>query len=690
MLHCAGSVTRTEFACGLPLVSCLLPLFFHHLLQHTCQQPLVSPQLTALQPTAPPLQSVLSVMSNMENPVDQSFNPGSSNSHCSNLSSAYLAIKKIKMRSLVTPALNGGVSPTFNYGSFRNTGDNRTSLAFERHVFEKKVNVSFSFDPSVMQCVLCLARGPHEIVNCSDRSVFVLSDQSFPAVLPSTSEKDCIRVIRVENGSLWDLVNSFLDVTRGHSVPKGSVVVISSAVHLADMGTTCYISDLQKIISKLGSVFRGGLIVLPGIPICLGGTDDPSLVRSIVELLSWLSSCQPTPPPLAKCYQQVIDLLADECQSGGGVQTDYVTRLVLPTSLDSVGFKKWVSAGWGSIPCELPPVDQCIETKLIKGLISELNVAFELDLDDNVSFSRGQDESSPDKPRDVLVVGASHANRLSEQLELLGHSVERVCQPGWRATKANVASMLAKVEEVISSMSQDCLVIFWLLDNSLYFARSDEGGFNPPKRGSDGIYHVEGEVMLAPVEVTKQVVNNCLPIITAVGSRPKLFITPLARYTSTGCCADINHATNCSVEDFVPTILDHLDLMRSNIKDYCFRGGVRRIKYLNFSRMAVQEDDELHWADDPVHPTSAVYSKAAVQALLADKHLSEGLFKKGSKRKQSSSSSTLQDWEPSVSIEVGPPRPQWLDSESVFTKRFEGQRGRGRGFFGRRGRRGRF
>ena len=91
--------------------------------------------------------------------------------------------------------------------------------------------------------------------------------------------------------------------------------------------------------------------------------------------------------------------------------------------------------------------------------------------------------------------------------------------------------------------------------------------------------------------------------------------------------------------------------------------------------MAVQEDDELHWADDPVHPTSAVYSKAAVQALLADKHLSEGLFKKGSKRKQSSSSSTLQDWEPSVSIEVGPPRPQWLDSESVFTKRLEVQRG---------------
>ena len=64
--------------------------------------------------------------------------------------------------------------------------------------------------------------------------------------------------------------------------------------------------------------------------------------------------------------------------------------------------------------------------------------------------------------------------------------------------------------------------------------------------------------------------------------------------------------------------------------------------------MAVSGDEEDHWLADPVHPTSAVYSKAALEVIMAAKHLSEGQFKKGAKRKLSVTgpSEASSDWAP--------------------------------------------
>ena len=44
---------------------------------------------------------------------------------------------------------------------------------------------------------------------------FILSDQAFPAALPSNMEKQCLFIMRIENGSISDLVDKFLTITRG-------------------------------------------------------------------------------------------------------------------------------------------------------------------------------------------------------------------------------------------------------------------------------------------------------------------------------------------------------------------------------------------------------------------------------------------------------------------------------------------
>ena len=200
------------------------------------------------------------------------------------------------------------------------------------------------------------------------------------------------------------------------------------------------------------------MVVLPGISICLSGTDDPSLIRSLAELYTWLSTGQSESSSLSSCYGQVINQLRSDSHMASGSQAEYVSRLVLPVSLSSSGYKKWVSAGWGSLPCRLLPLDQSSEKKIVDCFINELNSNFDLELEDSVSLSRGLETTSLDKHLSILVVGASHASRLAVQLELLGHRVEQITHPGWRATKDKIANMTSEVMTAASKLPAETVL----------------------------------------------------------------------------------------------------------------------------------------------------------------------------------------------------------------------------------------
>ncbi|MFO0006474.1 MAG: hypothetical protein ACK559_35675, partial [bacterium] len=59
----------------------------------------------------------------------------------------------------------------------------------------------------------------------------MLSDQNFPGCVPVESG-ECLKIIRIENGMLDELVNVFLDLFKGKELPAGSAVVMFSATHL--------------------------------------------------------------------------------------------------------------------------------------------------------------------------------------------------------------------------------------------------------------------------------------------------------------------------------------------------------------------------------------------------------------------------------------------------------------------------
>jgi hypothetical protein len=106
-------------------------------------------------------------------------------------------------------------------------------------------------------------------------------------------------------------VTCFLDVMKGKEIPTGSVALLCSVAHLQMRGVAGYMTDLGVEIDRIGSVFRGGVICLPGIPILIGGCGDGTAVRSILEAGRWLAHSG------SQHLQDTQKLLSEEIASHG-------------------------------------------------------------------------------------------------------------------------------------------------------------------------------------------------------------------------------------------------------------------------------------------------------------------------------------------------------------------------------------
>ncbi len=78
-----------------------------------------------------------------------------------------------------------------------------------------------------------------------------------PPVLPC-GNGECLKIVRIENGSLKELVTCFLDITRGKGFPTGSLILLTSVSHLQMRGLSGYAFDLAEEMNRLGAIFRGG------------------------------------------------------------------------------------------------------------------------------------------------------------------------------------------------------------------------------------------------------------------------------------------------------------------------------------------------------------------------------------------------------------------------------------------------
>ena len=76
---------------------------------------------------------------------------------------------------------------------------------------------------------------------------------------------------------------------RWRRVPAGNVILLSSMTQLLGGGLGLYMADFCSIASWLDGVFMGEVVILPGVPFLLEGTDAPLLIRVLSDLASWVT-----------------------------------------------------------------------------------------------------------------------------------------------------------------------------------------------------------------------------------------------------------------------------------------------------------------------------------------------------------------------------------------------------------------
>ena len=70
----------------------------------------------------------------------------------------------------------------------------------------------------------------------AEREVVLLGDQALPPLLPSSSELNCMRFVRLEFGGLHQLVSILLDLLEGRKLCLGSLILLFSVTHIAQVG----------------------------------------------------------------------------------------------------------------------------------------------------------------------------------------------------------------------------------------------------------------------------------------------------------------------------------------------------------------------------------------------------------------------------------------------------------------------
>jgi hypothetical protein len=81
--------------------------------------------------------------------------------------------------------------------------------------------------------------------------------------------------------------------------------------------------------------------------------------------------------------------------------------------------------------------------------------------------------------------------------------------------------------------------------------------------------------MLAPY------VKNCTAIFTELAEVPKIFLSPLPRWHTMGCCDDPDHAPNMDNPNFSRTIISGAERQRKVIQDQMIANAVRNFKVLD-------------------------------------------------------------------------------------------------------------
>jgi hypothetical protein len=222
-------------------------------------------------------------------------------------------------------------------------------------------------------------------------------------------------------------------------------MLLASLTHLADVGISAYTEDLCSCSSKISRVFRGGLILLPGLVFPPPtGFADPGLLRDLAVLLDWSKSVSKVGGRGVVIEHCFDDPMARLKRTGTGAeQANNGARLQLPVSIRMGGTRKWDTREHTGLKAGVGPLAPGDVIAVVNTLLNELhlNLGFPL-LTMPGLYGTKNPVSVTEKV--VILAGASHMRRTAEALRHMGIQVKHVETAHWRATKKEVQQLLAR------------------------------------------------------------------------------------------------------------------------------------------------------------------------------------------------------------------------------------------------------
>ena len=343
--------------------------------------------------------------------------------------------------------------------------------------------VTFSLDPSNLQCLSCAEE--HPIIQGHKPVVVILSDENFVPLWPNTDKEKCVVVIRIEGGGLLELTDIFSDVFGKSGLPEGSVLLLGSLTHLHRFGVSHYAREWTKLVMSMSrswpSVRLGPLIPLirEDVP---GG-----VARELTELASWFGRMYTgNIQGLAASWNMLVTTVVGNATGHTVLTNQESYTMTLPVSLDARGgVQPHTFVTRCSRPSVLKSIDQGQQGELLNA-ISEI-----LDKDFHIQVSiRGNSVNATEQIgvkgqiNRIILVGASNLHRVAAQLSEAGLEVVNLCIPGWVATPAKVAEMIEKLATVPTGT--DTAIIFDVLGNSTFRYESYDGSVLLPTKVGGG------------------------------------------------------------------------------------------------------------------------------------------------------------------------------------------------------------
>ena len=569
-------------------------------------------------------------------------------------------------------------------------GDSRQLGCQNVHNLQNRSNFSMSLDPAKLECLACAER--HLFLRKDKPVCIVAADHNFSPMLPAHFGTNCVGIIRVEDGTLSEIHSLFRDIFRGYirpagTLPPGSIILIGSVSHLAQTGLQQYAEDLTRTLSILGSEVGPGVTTAPYVPVPLGGLVAEDLIRDLMDFDTWLLGSGlgdlQTLPATRDRFWETVGNVSNVVVEGGP------RSLFLPASIRNPRKQRFVS---GAIyhPATLDPLKEEEEAGIVSCLLKEVSGLLSLKLDLSPAFARGgvSPTSGPTRNR-IAFLGASHTQRLSA-LAASSDDFNSILLPRWAPDESKVVKVVAALENL--SLGEDDYMIVDIFSNTAFMGTDERGIPMLPEKGEDGRFHITGSLEVAPQSILKRSMALCSPILAAAKAKV-VFMLPVLRYLTSGCCADSEHITNREDADYPMIVASAGESVKRVLEAEITKRGLAATI---FSPMAafdtadnaaatVSSSGLSIWGRaDGVHLTETAYRDILTHLV---EHI-RSTCKEDNTRRRLASIVPVKPASGANTIATIPQTPAWMSGEADMARGRGGWRGRGpRGRGGWRGRR---